>query len=135
MEAFDTFDFHCVRTREPARPTENANALALEDLGVVVAHPVLDAFDAGGQALDVDFGIVVLQPHAFETIREADRTAGGNHRLRRNAVPQVGRSTDDVALDHGDLSPHPRRMRRRIVTGWAAAEDDKSCAHTVRLRE
>ena len=44
-------------------------------------------------------------------------------------------ATDDVALDHGDLSPHPRRMRRRIVTGWAAAEDDKSCAHTVRLRE
>ena len=57
------------------------------------------------------------------------RAAGGDHRLRRDAVPQVRGTADDVALDH-------RRPRRRggrrgggDVAGGSAADDHESSGH------
>ena len=60
---------------------------------------------------------------------EAHRAAGGDHRLRRDAVPQVRGAADDVALDHRDLGAEPRRVRGRRVAGRPAADDHESHRH------
>ena len=55
--------------------------------------------------------------------------AGGDHRLGRNAVQQVGRSTDEVALDHGDLGAQPSGVGGRGVAGRTATDDQKAHGH------
>ena len=60
---------------------------------------------------------------------EAHRPAGGDHRLRRDAVPQVGGAADDVALDHRDLGAEAGRVGGRGVAGRPAADDHESSCH------
>ena len=61
--------------------------------------------------------------------RAAHRPAGGDHRLRRDAVPQVGRAADDVALDHRDLGAEAGGSGGGGVAGRSAADDHESSAH------
>ena len=55
---------------------------------------------------------LLLQPHAPDALGEAHGAAGRDHRLGRDAVPQVRSAADDVALDERDLGA---RAGRR---GW-----------------
>ena len=55
--------------------------------------------------------------------------AGGDHRLRRDAVPQVGGAADDVALDEGDLGAEAGRVGGRLVAGGPAADDHEALRH------
>ena len=57
--------------------------------------------------------------------------AGGDHRLGRDAVPQVRRAADDVALDQRDLGAEPGRVGGRRVAGRAAADDHEPQCHPV----
>ena len=57
------------------------------------------------------------------------RPAGGDHRLRRDAVPQVGGAADDVAFDHGDLGTEPGGVGGRGVPGRPAADDQETRRH------
>jgi hypothetical protein len=49
-------------------------------------------------------------PMPSERLMNEMRAAGGDHRLRRDAVEQVRRATDDVALDHRDLRAEASRV-------------------------
>ena len=63
---------------------------------------------------------------------EAHRPAGGDHRLRRDAVPQVGGAADDVAFDHRDLRAEAGGVGRGGVAGRPAADDHESSCHRGR---
>ena len=55
--------------------------------------------------------------------------AGGDHRLGRDAVPEVGGAAHDVALDQGDLGAEPGRVGGGGVAGRAAADDHEVQRH------
>ena len=59
--------------------------------------------------------------------------AGGDHRLRRDAVPQVGGAADDVALDQRDLGAETGGIRGRLVAGRSAADDHEAHGHCPRV--
>ena len=71
------------------------------------------------------------ETHTAESAGEAHRSARGDHRLRRYAVPQVRGTSEDVAFDHGDLRTEPRGVGRSLVAGRATTDDDES--HRARL--
>ncbi len=83
--------------------------------------------------VDVDLGDRLLEAHPRRPAQEAHRPAGGDHRLRRDAVPQVGGAADDVALDHRDVGAEPGGVGGRRVAGRSAADDHEACGHGVRL--
>ena len=62
------------------------------------------------------------------------RAAGRDHRLRRDAVPQVGGAADDVALDHRHLGAEPGGVGRGGVAGGPAADDHEARRHQARRR-
>ena len=79
--------------------------------------------------LDIDGRVDVGQAEPTDRPGAADRPPGGDHRLRRDAVPEVGGAADDVALDHHDLGPEPGGVGGRGVAGRAATDDDEASAH------
>ena len=91
----------------------------------------LDPVGAGG---GVDLGSLCSSPIPCDAAAEAHGPAGGDHRLRRDAVPEVGGAADDVALDNGDLGTEARRVRGGGVAGGTAADDDEVQGHVARLR-
>ena len=96
-----------------------------------VLQVVLDALDAAGERLGVDLGVGLLEAHPVDRREEAHRAAGGDHRLRRDAVPEVGGAADDVALDHRHLGAEPGGVGGRGVAGRAAADDHEASGHDV----
>ena len=78
---------------------------------------------------DVDLGLLLLEAHSLDPASERDRPAGGDHRLRRDAVPQVGGTADDVALDERDLGAEARGVGGRGVAGGATADDHETSGH------
>jgi hypothetical protein len=95
---------------------------------------VLDALDALGEGADVDGGVDAGEPHPADRPGATDRPAGGDHRLRRDAVPEVGGAADHVPFDHDHLGAEPGSGRRCGVAGRTAADDQESRRHTSRVR-
>ncbi len=118
---------------ETGGAVDDLDPLADEQLGRVVAHVILDARDPPVEGLDVDRRGGLGEPHSTDAMGEADRTAGGDHRLRRDAVPEVRRASNDVAFDHHDLGAEPRRVGGGLVAGGSAADDHKAMCHARRL--
>ena len=71
----------------------------------------------------------VGEAHALGRVDQRQRAAGGDHRLRRDAVPQVGGAADDVALDERDLGAEPGRVGGGLVAGRAATDDHEALGH------
>ena len=65
------------------------------------------------QVGDVDSGLHGREPHTLAATEERDRSTGGDHRLGRDAIPQMGGASDHVAFDH--VTSAPRRA------AWVAA--------------
>jgi hypothetical protein len=118
-----------VRVDKSGRSGEQLDTLAGEQLGGVRAQMLLDVLDARGERVDIDLGALLLEAHAAESTGEAHRPAGGDHRLRGDAVPQVRCAADDIALDERHLGAEARRMGGSRIAGGAAADDDQSCRH------
>ena len=112
-----------------AVPRDHAHALALQQPGRAVLQVRLDPLDARRQRLGVDLGDGLLEAHPRRPAQEAHRPAGGDHRLRRDAVPEVGGAADHVALDHRHLGAETGGVRGRRVAGRAAADDEESGSH------
>ena len=69
-----------------------------------------------------------VEAHALDAAGEGHRPAGGDHRLRRDAVPQVGGAADDLALDHRDVGAEAGRVGGGGGAGRAAADDHEAAA-------
>ncbi len=120
---------HFLWPHHPGRAADQLDPLALQQSGRVALEMVLDVFDALGQPGDVDLGHLLLEPHPADPPGEAHRPTGGDHRLRRDAVPQMGRAANDVAFDQGDLGAEPGRMGGRSVPRGPTTDDDEACRH------
>jgi hypothetical protein len=131
LRALDARHLDLVRADEAGGAAEDADALALEQLGRRLAQVVLDAFDAGGQGPGVDLGDGLLEAHPGRAAQEGHGAAGGDHRLGGDAVPQVGRAADDVALDHRDVGAEALRVRGRGVPGRPSTDDHEASRHDV----
>jgi hypothetical protein len=79
-----------------------------------------------------DLGLLLLEAHALDATGERDGATRGDHGLRGDAVPQVGGTTDDVALDERDLCAEARGVRGCGVAGGATADDHETSRHDRR---
>ena len=77
---------------------------------------------------------VGLQAHRVRAAELGQLVAGRDHRLARDAVPQVRGAADDVALDHRHFGAERRRDRRRGVAAGTATDDHETHGHDTRLR-
>jgi hypothetical protein len=119
LGALGRVDDHRVGSAEAREPLDEAHPLARQQLGGARLQVVLDALDAADERLGVQFGRGLFDPHPVDPLGEVHRSPGGDHRLRRDAVPQVRGAADDVALDHRDLRRRdgPRGWRRCCPQG------------------
>ena len=113
---------------QPARPLDHADALGTEQVADRVVQPLLDAGDAGPKGVEVEPALGG-QAHHLGPVQLRQEPAGGDHGLRRHAVPQVGGAADEVALDEGDLGPEPGADGGGGVPARAPADDDEPDAH------
>ena len=84
------------------------------------------------EAVTVELGVDV-EAHAFGPPEERHRAAGGDHRLRGDAVPEVRGASDDVTLDEHDLGAETCGIGGRLVAGGSAADDHESHCHCSRV--
>ena len=72
-------DMNSVGIQQTCRSANDGDALALQQRGHVIGQAVLDALNAVGQRIDVDFSIAIGQAHSAETFRETHGPTGSNH--------------------------------------------------------
>ena len=84
---------------------------------------VLDRRDALAQCLDVEMALG-RDPHRVRTSELEQLTAGRDQGLRGDAVPEVGGTAHDVALDEGDIGAERRRDTRARVAGGTTTQND-----------
>ena len=89
---------------------------------------VLDAGDPLAQRADVEHAVRV-QPHRAGVAELGELVAGGDHRLARDAVPEVRGAADDITLDERDLGTDRRGNGRRGVAGRSPTDDDEAHSH------
>ena len=83
------------------------------------------AFSASGSTVAEARG----EPHLRRPSDRRQRAARGDHRLRGDAVPQVGGAADHVLLDHRDLGPEAGGVAGRGVAGRSPADDHEAQRH------
>jgi hypothetical protein len=108
------------------------DALTGEQSRRAALQTVLDAVNPLRQGFDVDFGLLLLETHPLEAPGERDGATGGDHRLRRDAVPQMRGAADDITFDERHLGTEARRVRRCRVACGATADDHESSRHNGR---
>ena len=114
---------------EPARPPDHPDALRLEQFADRVVQLRFDARDAGPEGVEVE-AAVGGNAHHLGPVKLGEEPAGGDHRLGRDAVPQMGGTTDEVALDQGDLGSEASGDSGGRVAPGATADDDEPDAHS-----
>ena len=125
----DSGDLDLMRAEEPCRTVHQVDTLAGEQLGGVVLQTLLDAGDAFFERNDVDFRLVPFEAHAAQAPSERHGPTGGDHGLRRDAVPQMRRAAHDVAFDERDMRTNACCVRCCGVTSRAATNDYESSRH------
>ena len=123
-----------VRAGETARAPEDPHVLAGQQPAGVALDALLDAPQPVAQGIDVDAGGGLDEAHLRRAAHGGEGAAGGDHGLRRDAVPQVGGATDDVALDHGDLGAQPGGVGRGRVPTRSPADDHEASRHRLKPR-
>ena len=121
------------RRREAGRALQDAHALAGEQRGRAAREMFLDVLDALGESLHVDLRPNLLQTHSLNPSAERHRSAGGDHGLGRDAIEKVGRSTHQVAFDHGDVGAQSGGIGGRGVAGRTATDDQKAHCHAMQV--
>jgi hypothetical protein len=113
LDAVGRLGHQLVGALEPGRAVQQPHALVGEEGGDLPLEPPGDLGDAVAHQPEVDLGRLLDEAHALDAPAERHGPAGGDHGLRRDAVPEVGGAADDVALDHRDLGAEPGRVAGR----------------------
>ena len=134
LGALRGIDRNRVGTHQPTGSGDHADALRLQEASHRFVQPGFDRRNPLAQrfAVEVALGAQSHHPGAGQ-LRQL--TTGGDHRLRRDAVPEVRGAADDVAFDEGHFGAKGRRDRRRGVAGRTAAEDHKPYGHRLQRTE
>src|SRR5205814_5677130 len=96
-----------------------------------VVQPFLDVGDPLPEGDQVE-AAVGGQAHHLGPLQLRQEPAGGDHGLGGNAVPQVGGTAHQVALDDGDLGSEPGGDGGGGVPARPTADDDEPDAHVRR---
>ena len=83
---------------------DDPDILGGEQLVVRTLEVTHDALEPLGEIGRVDVRGNGFEAHTFASTQERQGATGRDHGLGRNAIPQMGRAADDVALDQGHLS-------------------------------
>ena len=132
LDAVAGVDDHLVRALEAGGAGEQSHALVVEEVDDLTLQLPGDLVDATAQEVEIELRRLLGEAHPFDPAAERHRPAGGDHRLGRDAVPQVGGAADHVPLDQRDLGAEPGGVGGGGVPGWAAADDHEPGRH---LRE
>ena len=123
---------HLVRALQPAAPVDEPHALRLEQAehrrragGSRSTRPARAARRRRACPS-------ATRPIVRARVSSDELAAGGDHRLRRDAVPEVRGAADDVALDERDLGAERRRHRRRGVAAGPTTDDHEPDGHRAR---
>ena len=95
--------------------------------------PVI-ALDPGRQNAGVDLGGLGGKPELGGVAHRRMAQSAGRHGLRRDAVPEMGGTTDDLLLDQRDPSALRCRRGGSLGPSRAAADDDQmspGIAHVI----
>src|SRR3546814_10408558 len=103
--------------------------MRISDWSSDVCSSDLDLADPLPEEIGVDLGGGGPQPHLVGPADRRQRAARGDHRLRRDAVAEVRRAADDVALDDGHLGAQPGGVGGRGVPCWSATDDHEPSSH------
>ena len=122
-----------VRALHAAAADDDAHTLAVQELPPRALQVTGDGRDALPQGREVQLRAQVGQAHSPGPTGHRHHPAGGDHRLRRDAVPQVGRAPHHVPFHERDLGSEARRVRGRIDPRRASTDDDEAHRHAARL--
>ena len=123
----------CGPTRRP-RALDQAHALALEQAGDRRARASPRWRRSGSRSTSKSIvADTSRDAHPVGAVDLRERAAGGDHGLGGDAVPQVGGTADDVALDQGDLGPEAGRVGGGLVARRSPTDDHEALGHGARL--
>ena len=131
-EARGRLDDDLVRALQLAGTPKDPHSLALEQGQDGGLEAILDALVAHAQRLEVELGAHLGEPHGLGPAGLGHGTAGGDHRLGRDAVPQVSRPADDVPLDERHLGSLAGPVGGGGVPGGPPADDHEVGRHACR---
>jgi hypothetical protein len=126
-------DHDLVGALHPGRPVQQAHALAGQQVPHRRLQVVLDVEVALAQHLQVRRRPDGVDPHALDAPGERHGPAAGDHRLGRDAVPEMGRPADHVLLDQRDLGAEAGGVRGGRVARRAAPDDHEAHRHLARV--
>lgn len=105
------------------RPVDKSHPLAGQQLRSVITHVILDALDPIGKRGDIHFRVRLNEAHPLNAVGKADRRTGGDHGFGWDAVPQVRRTSNHIALDDCYFSTEAGGVRGGDITCRAATDD------------
>jgi hypothetical protein len=112
---------------------QQAHALAGQQVPHRRLQVVLDVEVALAQHLQVRRRPDGVDPHALDAPGERHGPAAGDHRLGRDAVPQVGGAADHVLLHQRDLGAEAGGVGGGRVAGRTTADDHEAHRHLARV--
>ena len=84
------------------------------------------------EQLEVEVAAGPHHAHPGDPAEVGHRPTGGDHGFGGDAVPEIGRPTNDVPLDERDVDAQTGGMGGGLVAGRPAPDDHKT--HETRLR-
>ena len=118
-----------VRIDHPAKPVDQFHPLTVEETTNRGLKPKLDVLETVTQLVEIDVRPDLGEPHPRRPTQELAGITGGDHRLRRNAIPQMRSTADRVALDHDHVRTQARRSACATVAGRSPSDDHHACRH------
>ena len=122
-----------VGAKQAARAAEQAHSLRLEQAGDALAKRPLHAADARAERRHVETA-GRFETHRAGTGEIREPVAGPDHRLARDAIPEVRGAADHVAFDQRHLGAERRGDGGRGVSTGSATDDHETYGHDARLR-
>ena len=81
------------------------------------------------QLVEIDVRANLSETHPRRPAKELAGVTCGDHRLRRDAIPQMSGPADRVALDHDHVRTQARRSARATVARRSPSDDHHACRH------
>ena len=118
-------DHHLVRALQLGPPVDHPDLLRRELRGDRLVQTALDRGDPLAERVDVEVTLR-REAHGVRPVELDELTTGRDQRLRGDAVPQVGGTADDVALDERHVGAQRRRDARARVARGATTQDHET---------
>ena len=89
----------------PAKTVDQLHSLTVEETANRGFEARLDVLETVAPLVEIDVQADVDESHPRRPAQELTGVASGDHRLRRDAIPQMSGTADRVALDYDHVRP------------------------------